>query len=424
MVNFWQEYWYSIRRPTYLFLTFIFPLFIFTVPIFISAVLVLAFRAALPEPDLRPIGLVDLVGLISPDVRLPNEPVPVSLYNTLPQAVQALQTGDIQAYYHLGPDYWATGTITVTYEQAPNFAIQNMMSTAMHQFVRQQVPPTILDQYSQNINIVQHGTTSEKTFSQTSFTEWGAVFFIIYFVFQINIFTSARVFDTITSEVENKTIEILITSITPLQWVLGKLCALITVGLTQLSVWGGGILALILMVSYLADFDLISLVLAWEQLWFLATFLFASHIMYQILAAAFGLLRVSGGMGVQLLNAFGWVVGISLIYVMYFVPRNPDTWLAIFGSLFPFTAPIIMPVRNVVSSVPSWQLILAQVLLWGTNILGILWIKALLKANLVKYSAMFSFGQWLKNRPLMQKLSQPLIKLGQILKRPKGKADA
>lgn len=396
----WFEYWHNIKRPGYLLITFVFPLFIIIVPTFLVLLVVLAFQLALPKADRRPVGWVDEAGLLTQ--AHPLEPPDFLIYYASTKAaVQALEADHLQAYVHLAVDYWETGQVTLTYHDPPSEDIQNKIRALIHSQVRSQVPKQILRRYDLGANIIQHGVQDEETFSDDNLGEWAAVFAIIYFTMQANIFTSVRVFDSIASEADNRTIEILITTVTPLQFVVGKLVGLIAVGLTQLGIWGGAVFFLAWGVGLALGLNIITVILQWEHLWFLVSFLLATHLMNQILAAAFGLLRVSGGMGVQLINIFGWILTIALLYALYFIPRNPSTLVAVISSLIPLTAPMVLPIRVVVSSVPTWQIIVAQGLLWGTNMLGILWVRRLLQANLVKYAPQFQLWQWLR-RTLVQ----------------------
>lgn len=54
---------------------------------------------------------------------------------------------------------------------------------------------------------------------------------------------------------------------------------------------------------------------------------------------------------------------------------NPESGVAIFGSLFPYTAPLIMPARMVVTDVPIWQLA-ASVVLLAATIAFTIWLGA------------------------------------------------
>ena len=188
----------------------------------------------------------------------------------------------------------------------------------------------------------------------------------------------------------------MITSVSPFQFVTGKLLGLLAVGLTQIGMWGGAVLVFALGGSFLMGVDFLGFLSSWEHLGLMVNVLLATYLMDQILAAAMGLLRVSGGAGNLLFSTINSVVGISLIYAAYFVPRNPDSPLAVAASLRPLTAPLVLLIRVVVSDVPTWQIILSLALLWGTNLWGLFWLRQLLKANLVANSTSFKFRDWVK----------------------------
>jgi ABC-2 type transport system permease protein len=192
----------------------------------------------------------------------------------------------------------------------------------------------------------------------------------------------------------------MITSVSPFQFVTGKLFGLLAVGLTQIGMWLGGVLIFTGGLGFLIGINPVSYLLGWEHLGLVLSVLLATYLLDQILAAGMGLLRVSGGAGNLLFNTINSVVGISLIYAAYFVPRNPHTPLAVIASLIPLTAPLVLSIRVVVSQVPAWQVVLSQLLLWGSCAGGIFWLHYLLKANLVGQNPRFGLSQSLKARLL------------------------
>jgi ABC-2 type transport system permease protein len=217
-------------------------------------------------------------------------------------------------------------------------------------------------------------------------------------------------FDSIANEANDRTLEIMLTSVSPFQFVSGKLLGLLAVGLTQIGTWAAAILALGLGVTLLLDINFLATLFSWEHLGLMLNILLATYLMDQILAAAMGLLRVSGGAGNLLFSTINGIVGISLIYAAYFVPRNPDTPLAVVASLFPLTSPLVLPIRVVVSQVPPWQIGLSLLFLWGTNLLGVFWLRNLLRANLIANKNPFNMRDWLRGK---RRHLQGVISLGQ-----------
>lgn len=393
---FWREYWGHLTRRSYLLLTVGFPLFMMGAPMVGGIVLLLAFHATLPSLDPRPIGLLDQAGLLT-DSPIPAGPVEVKRFDTLANAAKALAAGEIQGYYHLHADYWATGEVIASYPVALHPAIEEMMAGWITQQVRNQAPPQLLTRLDREPHIIHRDLVGVQSYSLADMTDVIIVYLLIYFMRLGGSFTAEYMFGSIVSEANDRTLEIVLSSVSPLQFLLGKLLGLLAVGLTQLGLWGGVVLALSLGTSALLGFDLTGFLLSWEHLGLMLSVLLGAYLLDQMLAAALGLLKVSGGAGSLFYSSFGYLAGLSLIYAAYFVPRNPNSLLAVAASLFPLTAPLVLLVRVVVSEVPAWQVALSQILLWGSSLALLLWLRRLLRANLFA-STPFELRRWVRQR--------------------------
>ena len=405
---FWREYWGNITRRSYLIFSFGFPIFMITVPIIGGVILAFVIRSALPPTDPRPVGIVDQIGLFAEADPIPDNSIEVLFFAEPQSAATALDEGIIQAYYNVQLDYWESGEIRLVYAVAPTEQVDNIVISLIRAQVRAKAPPDILSRLDRGPNIIHHGVSTDTSFSQTDFIEPVIVYLVLYFVRLAGSFTASYMFDSIASEARDRTLEILITSVSPFQFVTGKLFGLLAVGLTQIGMWGGAILIFAIGGSLVLGVDLLGFLTGWEHLGLMVNVLLATYLMDQILAAAMGLLRVSGGAGNLLFSTINSVVGISLIYAAYFIPRNPDTPTAVIASLVPITAPLVLLIRVVVSDVPTWQIFLSQIFLWGTNILGVFWLRKLLKANLVANSTSFKLQDWMKDQLVNIRTLMPL----------------
>jgi len=195
---------------------------------------------------------------------------------------------------------------------------------------------------------------------------------------------------------------------------MGKFFGLLAVGMTQLAVWV--IPGLIGLGWFLSRFgrEYLSFLFPWEHTGLVVSTLLGAYVLLQVMAAAAGLLRISGGAGPQLFGILEWAGGLGIVYATYFLPRNPDTALAVVGSLFPLTSPLVLLIRLVASEVPMWQIVASQGLLWGAVVLGLLSLGGLLKRNLVSYAPRFKVIAWLRgifgrriSSPLSPTLPQP-----------------
>jgi ABC-2 type transport system permease protein len=172
-------------------------------------------------------------------------------------------------------------------------------------------------------------------------------------------------------EKSSRIVEIVIASVRPTELMLGKIIGIGLVGLTQYLVWS--LVAMNLSLPGIATLlagsgDMgvpripISLLAYFMLFFMLGYFLYAS--IYTTIAAPFNTDQEAQQLAMipMMLILLGF-----LIYPA--VMNNPSGNVAVFFSLFPFTASLVMFLRTAVSEPPAWQILLSVVLLLGTTVL-------------------------------------------------------
>jgi ABC-2 type transport system permease protein len=79
----------------------------------------------------------------------------------------------------------------------------------------------------------------------------------------------------------------------------------------------------------------------------------------------------------------------------FYSVSNPDGPLAFWGSLFPFTAPIVMMVR-IPFGIPLWEKLLSIVLLYGTFILTAILAAKIYRVGILMYGKKPTFKEMMK----------------------------
>ncbi len=176
------------------------------------------------------------------------------------------------------------------------------------------------------------------------------------------IFTaSSFLMQSVTTEKESRVIEVLLTSITPLELLAGKVIGLGWLGALQLAVWAGfglaglNIAAVAAAALATAHFGPATIVLA-------ATYFVLGYVFYASLMGAVGALvpsfQESGPLTfVVLLPA--WLP----FFVFELLLRHPHGWISRGLSLFPPTAPLVMTLRLTSGGVPWTDVALSLALL-------------------------------------------------------------
>lgn len=195
-------------------------------------------------------------------------------------------------------------------------------------------------------------------------------FFLMYSTFFMY---GYQVMRGVIEEKSNRIVEVIVASVRPIELMLGKIFGVGLVGLTQYGVWALIAMNLTLpgiaaaMASTEMGFPRIpsSMVGYFILFFLLGYFLYAS--VYTAIAAPFNTDQEA-----QQLAMIPMVLIISSIAVYPAVMNNPSGGVALFFSLFPFTAPLTMFLRTALSEPPAWQILVSCVLLVATTV-GLAW---------------------------------------------------
>jgi len=187
-----------------------------------------------------------------------------------------------------------------------------------------------------------------------------AIFFVAFMA------SSSRLFNSIGTEKENRTLEVLMLSLSPRQLLAGKTLGLGIVSILQTILWVGAIYisfnlggsTLRLPENFVFPAD----ILIWSLVFFLGGYgLYAS-----LMAGAGALVPKMKEAGVaNYIATFPLFLGYAF-GLMAPLAKAADSAFLVFLSLFPLTSPIVMVMRVTASTVPLWQLLLSTLLLFVT----------------------------------------------------------
>jgi ABC-2 type transport system permease protein len=174
-------------------------------------------------------------------------------------------------------------------------------------------------------------------------------------------------------EKSSRIVEIIVASVRPTELMLGKIIGIGLVGLTQYFVWSlvAMNLSLPAIAGVLSSSDMgmprlpVSMLGYFMLFFLLGYFLYAS--VYTMIAAPFNTDQEA-----QQLAMIPMILIIGGIAVYPAVMNDPNGGAALFFSLFPFTASLIMFLRTAVSEPPTWQILLSIVIMLATTA-GLAW---------------------------------------------------
>jgi ABC-2 type transport system permease protein len=364
MDKFWRvllhEYSRHVFRRRFLFT-------LLSVPLITAFIVGIVILGIFLTEDRRPFGYLDHSGLLSNPKPLPpseswfDRPVKMISYRDETDAKVSLTSGDIQAYYVLEEDYLINLKTRLVFLNEPGSNVQSQF----RQFVRINLltnkSPQVVDRLVDGITFEIQSLDSRQRMGEE---EWYNILvpFFAGFIFLIVILTSGGyLLQAVVEEKENRTMEIIVTSVSPDQLIAGKIIGNIAVGITQLLAW-----ILFIVIAILMTRDSIEWVrhinLNLDYLGILILVFLPSFVLVASMMAAIGATVTETREAQQISGLFSLPISIPFYFTGPLM-TNPNGPLAVGLSFFPLTAPSAIPLRAGFGVIPGWQLALNILLL-------------------------------------------------------------
>ncbi|MFN2164893.1 MAG: ABC transporter permease, partial [Anaerolineae bacterium] len=229
-----HEYGTMVRKRSFLLSTL-------GVPALIVVIMAISIFFASGSSDERPLGYVDQSGVISAQPQVAasqDQPVAIMPFADEQAARDALAAGTIQGFYLLPADYQQTGQVTLYYGQdLPGQDVRDSFDVFLRTNLAAGQAPDVRQRLVSGVDVTVRSADGRREFSEAGVLNillpFAAGFFFIYAVLA----SSGYLLQAVTAEKENRTVEIMATSLSPLQLIGGKALGLMAVALTQLLVW-------------------------------------------------------------------------------------------------------------------------------------------------------------------------------------------
>ncbi len=373
MTKFWHVFRHEYTRHVFQ-RRFLFALL--SVPFFILFMIGMIFFMVGMETDTTPMGYVDHSGILArgmtaPPPSAPNRPVPMRAFADEQAAEAALQAGEIQAYYVIPQDYAASGQAQLVYIKEPRYPARGQFYDLLLANLLADQPPEIAARILEgNDLVVRSADASQEASDENWFSILMPMFTGIIFIAAIAT-TSGYLLQAVVEEKENRTMEIMVTSVSPGQLMTGKILGDIAIGLTQLFVWSIFIVIGIVIGRNYLDF-LRGIQIPWGTLALAVALIIPTFIMNAALMAALGATVTDSREGQQVSGLF--MLPIWLPYMLIaLIMESPNSPIVVAMSLFPFTAPLTMIMRAGFATIPAWQIAFSIIAL-SLTALGSIWL--------------------------------------------------
>lgn len=329
------------------------------------------------NPD-APAGYVDQAGVLAEPIPAPqrasspNNPSSSDLVTLIPfqteqEARQALESKAIQAYYVVSADYRQTNRVELVYIEPPGDNVTRQFWDFMQINKITDLPPEIARRAVAGSNLIvrwpEDGPGGGREFSERTFLNNLLPFFIGLAFIMLLFMSSGTLTQAVATEKENRTMEIVVTSISPGQLIGGKVLGIIAMTLTQVLAWvafaalatfiGGRYLDIGILQNLSVDPRTIITMLAIAA---------PTYVMIASLMTAVGATVAEGQDAQQVAGIFSLPI-MAPVWFAVLIIENPNSPLAIGLSLFPPTSLTTVAMRMMSVPIPLWQVAVSVTLL-------------------------------------------------------------
>jgi ABC-2 type transport system permease protein len=351
-----------------------------------------------------------------------NEVPPATFYFTdfilIEDFEEDAQYEDYDVLIAIDPDVITNRTINGVYRNEPSSNATNYITkkleTRLDEYfaIDEGIPVETFRKIQQPYGISlepMRGVEEEKNEFQAKLVGFGFSFLIFIFL----ILYSSQVMRSVLVEKTNRVVEVIISSVKPLELMLGKIIAIGLAGLTQFVIWIA--LISILLLSFKGYFaegfgsdvlqnqtaDLLFERIPWVEL--VSIFVLYFVLGYVFFASIFATIGAGADSESDTFQLMLPVIAILLVVFgisVWLLFGNINGQLALLGSQVPFSSPMIMMQRAAAGTVGIWELVISFALLAAACFLMVYLAGKVYRVGILMYGKKASWKEiikWIKH---------------------------
>lgn len=351
-----HEFLHTIKRRGFIIMTLFVPI------LALLAIGVFQLVAATIEPpaiEITTIGYVDESGGF--DQYTPEGGIELVRFDTSDEATASLINGDVSEYFVIPSDYISTGivnryTLEKEIETPPNIAavIKNFLISNL---LSEEVPPETIYRVEVPLNLVVTRLTET---GEVATEQGGFGNIIIPGIFSLLLalslmLSSSYMIQGLGDEKESRLVEVLLSSVSTRQLLVGKVLGLGAAGLAQVVIWLASAPLLLGLASSSFGGFIGTIQIPANFIVLGIVYFILGYLLFSALAVGIGAISPSAREGQQLSMIYTLFLYVPLWFssLLFIFPDSP-IWIAL--TIFPVTAPIAAMLRLGVSDIAVWEL--------------------------------------------------------------------
>lgn len=365
------------------------------VPIGIAALLGITFLVVTMTQNNAPIGYVDQADVLDlglqetlPD---PDDRVEIRSYPDQSAAQAALEGEEIQAYFVFPPSYPSTLAIDLYFaEDAPRNELWREFDDWVRANLAAELPPEKRTRLLEGSTIVVEDIDSGRVFREDQAVGFIVPLAVSFLFFFATMASAGYMLRVVTDEKENRTMEIMVTSITPNQLIFGKAAGLLSAALTQLAIYiAAAAVALTIGAARLAFLQQLSV--PWSYVALMVVFFLPAYVLISGMMIAIGGMVTEFQQGQQAAGLLNLLFVVPL-FVLPLILENPGHWAVSLLTYFPTTSLLTVGLRWNLGGLELWQVAISWLIVAGSAVL-MLWAAArVFRVGMLRYGKQLSLS--------------------------------
>ncbi len=392
-----REFSERVRKKSFIFTTLLMPVLMLLM--MVAPALLMEFAGG----DNRTIGVIDNTGIIASELKSDDETRFVALNGV--DLNSALECDTLSGVLFIpsealsrngGVRYYSNGASSIMLEQEISGQLNDIIENHRLRGYNIENLSDILDKVHSDVRLQSIRNDRDEGDNQSStMLSYALGIILTLMLYMVLLLYGQMVMTSIIEEKNNRVLEIVVSSVNPTQLMLGKICGIGLVAVTQIVIWGVLISAMSAFVlpavvpadvagqvsalnagtldtsAATVDTDLLQAVSLMGNVGYILSlfgllilFLVGGFLLYAAIYAAIGSAvdNIQDASQLQSFVVFPIIFGI--IFGMT-AANDPTSTLSFWCSLIPFTSPMVMMAR-IPSGIPTWEIVASLVILYAS----------------------------------------------------------
>lgn len=373
---------------------------LFALPLFLAFSAAMGYVFSLVHNERTTLGYVDPGGLLADPGAGPEEPdVTLLRFQTEADAHGALEAGEIDAYYLLSREPAVDRRASLVYFEAPPWAAARYFENLVRRNHMAGQPALLVERLISGASVTVRATTSNREFPGGDPTVAHFLPLIAAAIFSFLVLTTfGYLGEAVVAEKENRTMEVVITSVSAGRLMAGKILGGVGIALLQLLVWlaclalfvfvGGALLG----IEWLQNIDP-----NWRDVALVVVVALPVYLLLAALTTVLGATLVEA-QEVQQLGGLALIVLFLPVYLLVPLIQDPNSPLALAFSFFPLTSVVTIALRSLLVEVPAWQAGVAAAIALTSALLMVWLAGKAFRLSMLRYGQRVRWGELLRGR--------------------------